>query len=82
MILNKLQQSQLNIIIYKLVLGKFAVGDEIVFQQLLKSFENKKVRNLVLACTDLQLICKKKGGFRFFDTFEILIQETVREIFK
>ena len=70
------EQQLLNSLINKLVMGKIEKRDGAIFSSIVKWFVNKGVTNLVLGCTDLQLICGKKGGVRFFDTFKILIQET------
>ena len=56
--------------------------NQIVVDQVLKDLEDKGVKNIILACTDLQLLIKEKPGMEILDTMHILAKATVREILK
>lgn len=71
---NKVQQAKLNTIIHNLVNGISTINDENSFAQIVQDLG---VNNLLLACTDLQLISKDLKSASVFDTLDILALATV-----
>jgi len=79
---NSNQQKKIDRLIYNLVMDKQTPKNQIVVDQVLKDLEDKGVKNIILACTDLQLLIKEKPGMEILDTMHILAKATVREILK
>lgn len=78
---NDEDQKELNKIIRQLVIGKNGDESKKNISEILSNLQKRGVTNIILACTDLQLINTNNLNIRFFDTFKILIEETVKEIF-
>ena len=64
-------------IIHNLVVNKSTAKDKNEFQKVVKRLNEK---NILLACTDLQLLHSKVENVRIFDTLDILLKATVRKI--
>lgn len=75
------EQADLNGIIKNLVLGVDTQLDKKRIDEIIDVFVKKGVKDLVLACTDLQLIVKEHPNINIYDTMEILTQATVDRIF-
>ncbi len=61
------------IIFKNLVKSKITEKNELKFKEILKYFENNSIKNIILACTELQLMIKKNSyfsKFNFIDTLE------------
>jgi aspartate racemase len=72
-------QSKMGAIINHLVNNQQTQGDRDRFQMIIDETETE---NVILACTDLQILEPKIDGIRIFDTMDILTKSAVREIFK
>ena len=66
-------------IINNIVKNKHGKRDK---KELLKIIRNLRVRNVILACTDLQILNPKSDGIKIFDTMHILANAAVREQFR
>lgn len=76
------QQKRIDKVIHNLVMGKQNSKDQIVIDQILKDLENKGAKNIILACTDLQLIIQERPRMKILDTMHILAEATTKEILK
>ena len=72
-----LNQSKMGVIINRLVNNQQTKKDK---NEFLKIIENTNAKNVILACTDLQILNPKVGGVRIFDTMDILVRSAVREM--
>lgn len=81
-ILDIRQQKKLDKLIHNLVIDKSNPEDEMIADQILKEFQNKGIKNVILACTDLQLLIKDKPGLKILDTMHILAKATANKILK
>ncbi len=75
-------QSKLDNIIHSLVLGKHNSRNKKEINKIISQMVRQKVKNIVLACTDLQLITKKHPQVEILDTMQILAKATAKEILK
>ncbi len=73
-------QTLLSQIIDRLVLRKETMDDQQKLEQMIRSFSDKNIKTVLLACTDLQLLIHEISGMTIVDTMEILAQATVREL--
>lgn len=73
------EQKKVNEVILNLVNGVRETTDRETMVDILKSFEDKGVKNVLLACTDLQLAVPKTE-LQIFDSMNILAQATVKEL--
>ena len=76
---NSSNQLIMGAIINRLVNNKQTKRDKAEF---LKIIEETKTRNVILACTDLQILNSKCDRVNIFDTMNILAQSAVKEIFR
>lgn len=76
-ILNDTDQKILNQIIENLVVNKKIMKDTKRFKKIANSLKFQGISNILLACTDLQLLDPKIRNIKFIDTFEILAEATV-----
>lgn len=76
------QQKKLDKIISNLVLGKHSIEDEIDIERIIEQMINLGIREIILACTDLQLIVKPNSQIEIIDTMQILAEATVKNILK
>lgn len=74
-----LNQSKMGVIINRLVNNQHTEKDK---NALLKIIDVMKVRNVILACTDLQILNPEIAGVKIFDTMDILAKAAVRETLK
>lgn len=72
-----LNQSKMGVIINRLVNNQHTVKDK---DALLKIMEDMNAKNVILACTDLQILNPKRDGVKIFDTMDILAKNTIREL--
>ncbi len=76
----KAQQWSLNLLINNLVLGTKTENDRKTLNEIIDSFSDKSISDVLLACTDLQLIVKDHPKLKVHDTMAILMKATVKEI--
>lgn len=76
---DNLNQQKIGIIINRLVNNNHNNKDRL---GLLKIINDLNVNNVVLACTDLQILKPECKGIKIFDTMDILAKASVREQFK
>lgn len=79
---NSQDQAKLGQIIYNLVIGNYTDTDKHIFDQITDSLVKKGAESIILACTDLQLLTPQHTKVRIFDTMQILVNSTVREMIK
>lgn len=72
-------QLKMGAIINHLVNNQHAKKDK---AELLKIINGMNVDNVILACTDLQILAPKIDGIKIFDTMDILAKAAVRETLK
>jgi len=73
-------QTNLNGVIHNLVMGKKSHKDSKHITHITKKMARDGVRNIVLACTDLQLLPLKQKRVNLIDTLEILAKATVEKM--
>lgn len=74
------QQEKVRHLIYNLIMGDINENDKELLENIIASFETKNVDNIILACTDLQLLNPRHPRLNIYDTMSILADATVREI--
>jgi aspartate racemase len=77
---NEDEQTQVGKIINNLVLNQHSNEDKEVLMRIIGNFEQRGIKKIILACTDLQLLIPKHDGVEIYDTMEILAQATVKNI--
>ncbi|MBU4274493.1 amino acid racemase [Patescibacteria group bacterium] len=76
------QQKKIGEIIYNLVMNKHSNKDKEELIEIINTFKEKGLKNILLACTDLQLITPQDLEIKIYDTMKIFADATVREILK
>ena len=76
------QQEQINLIIHNLVMDDIVNNDRDVLEDIIQSFVDRNVGDVVLACTDLQLLKPTHETIKVYDTMKILADATVDQILK
>jgi len=79
---NETQQKKIGEIIYRLVTGKHKDKDKKQLYDIIEYLNSKGALNIVLACTDLQLLKPRHPKVKIYDTMKIFAEATVREILK
>ncbi len=74
------QQKQINKIIHNLVMGNTTSEDKNVLENIINSFVDRSIGDVILACTDLQLLKPEHETVKVYDTMKILAEATVNEI--
>lgn len=77
-----LAQARIGKLIHHLVQSRHTNRDRDAFQDIVSNIARKNVHDIILACTDLQLLLPELPGVRINDTMKILAEATVREILK
>lgn len=77
---NKKQQQRLDRIIHNLVMSKCSLKDKLAIERVITKMKNKGAKNIILACTDLQLIVKNRSDVGVLDTMKILTEATANKI--
>ena len=72
-----IDQARMGAIINRLVNNQQTRKDEEEFLEIIK---DTNVKNVILACTDLQILNPEIDGVRIFDTMDILARAAVREV--
>lgn len=76
------QQAKIGKIINNLVLSRHNNKDREELLGIIKSFSEKGVETVILACTDLQLLIPQFPKMKIYDTMKIFAQATVTEFLK
>ena len=76
------QQQKLGEIIYNVVMNKHGDMDREGVVNMINIFKEKGLKNILLACTDLQLLTPKNLTVNIYDTMKILADATVQEILR
>ncbi len=74
------EQAKLGKIIHNLVMNKHTNRDREVITSIIDNFENKGVENIILACTDLQLLLPSHPKLKIFDTMKIFAKATANKV--
>jgi aspartate racemase len=74
-------QKKLDDIIYKIVNNLSSQHDEKTIHEIVDTMKEKGVKDILLACTDLQLICKNFYEFSLYDTMNILAKSAAEKAF-
>ncbi len=75
-------QAKIGKIINNIVLNRQANKDRKELLKIIDKFAKTGVRDVILACTDLQLLIPYHPKLRIYDTMKIFADATVREILK
>lgn len=76
------QQKKIGKIIYRLVMNNHGDEDKKELAEIISDFVEKGVKDVLLACTDLQIITPQYAGINIHDTMKILADATTREMLK
>ncbi|MCL4382194.1 MAG: amino acid racemase [Patescibacteria group bacterium] len=79
---NENEQKLINKVISQILTNKNLSETEKTLRRVVKNLEARGTKNILLACTDLQLVFPKIKGIEIHDTLSILAQATAREILK
>jgi len=79
---DELDQDKIGNLINNLVINRYDDKDRAELLQIIDRLSNKGIKNVVLACTDLQLLTPKHDHVDIYDSMAILADATVREILK
>jgi aspartate racemase len=79
---NNLQQAKIGKLIHNIVSNRYDNKDREILIKIIKDFSKDKIKHVILACTDLQLLTPQIKGIKIYDTMEILVDATVKNIFK
>lgn len=77
---DRLQQAKIGKLILNLVSKRYDNKDRDLLLKVINDFAQKKVKNVILACTDLQLLIPKQDNVKIFDTMKILLDATVKKV--
>lgn len=75
-------QQHLNSIILKLIRNDYTNEDRDKFMGIIDNLTKRGVENLLLACTDFQLLGASSPRVKIYDTLEILTRATVKKMLK
>jgi aspartate racemase len=73
-------QAKIGKIVNNIVFNRHANKDREELVKIIKTFEDKNIENVILACTDMQLLIPKSSKLQIHDTMKIFAQATVNEI--
>ena len=74
------QQAKIGKLIHDLVSSRYHNKDREILIKIIKNFTKSKVKHVILACTDLQLLMPQHGDIKIYDTMRILVDSTVKKI--
>lgn len=77
---DNLQQAKIGKLILNLVSNRYDNKDRNILLKVIQDFGKKKVKNIILACTDLQLLIPEQSNIKIYDTMKILLDFTVKEV--
>ncbi len=76
------EQAKIGKMISNLVLNRHDNKDREELIKIIGKFQEKNVKTVILACTDLQLLIPQHPKLQIYDTMKILADATVNEILK
>jgi aspartate racemase len=76
------QQAKIGKMIHNLVSNRHDNKDREELIKVINSFQENGIDNVILACTDLQLLIPQHQKLKIYDTMKILADATVQEILK
>jgi aspartate racemase len=79
---DEFDQAKIGKMINNIVLNKHANKDRMELLKIIDNFDKKGVKDVILACTDLQLLIPHHHSLRIYDTMKIFSDATVNEILK
>lgn len=79
---DEFEQAKIGKMINNIVLHKHANKDRKELLEIVDKFAKKGVKNVILACTDLQLLIPHHPRLVIYDTMKIFADATVQEILK
>lgn len=79
---DRADQTGIGKIINNIVLNKHNNKDKKEFLDIIDKFNKDSIKDIILACTDLQLLNPQRPGIKIYDTMKILADATVKEILK
>jgi aspartate racemase len=79
---NEFDQAKIGKIINNIVINRHMNKDRQELIKIINKFEEKQVKNIILACTDLQLLIPETNNLKIYDTMKILADSTTKEILK
>jgi aspartate racemase len=77
---DNLQQAKIGKLLHNIVSSRYDNKDRDMLLKVIEDFGKKKVKNIILACTDLQLLIPKQDNFKIYDTMKILLDATVKKV--
>jgi len=77
---NELEQAKIGKVIHNLVINRQGNKEREELIKIIDSFQAQGVENVILACTDLQLLIPEHKGVKIHDTMKILAEAVTREI--
>lgn len=77
---DNLQLAKIGKIIFNLTSNRYNNKDRDMLLRVIRDLGKKKVKNIILACTDLQLLIPKSDHLKIYDTMKILLDATVRKV--
>lgn len=69
-------------IIHRLVMGRSNEEDRRLFGEFIDYFTETGASHILLACTDLQLLCNGCNNLQLVDTFDVLLNAALRTVFE
>jgi len=69
-------------LISALVLNQYTTKEKEELNRIIDNLETKQAENVVLACTDLQLLAPSHPKLKIYDSMEILLRATVHELIR
>ena len=77
---DEFDQAKIGKMINNIVLNRHANKDREELLKIINKFEKNDVKNVILACTDLQLLIPSHPKLRIYDTMKIFADATINEI--
>jgi len=74
------EQAKIGKIISNIVLNRHANKDRQEIIKIINNFEKKDLKNVILACTDLQLLIPHHDKLKIYDTMKIFADATIAKI--
>jgi len=77
-----LEQAKISSVIHNLVMNRQGNKEREELIKIIEKFKIQGIKNVILACTDLQLLILEHGEIKIHDTMKILAESTINEILK
>lgn len=78
--IDSILQANLDLVIYNIVNNISSQNNQQIIHEIVETMRGKQVKDILLACTDLQLICTNFYEFSLFDTMSILAKATAEYV--